>query len=76
MINENDPLSQLTSKIIGCAIKVHKFLGNGFQEKIYQRALYFEMQDQGISFIREKEMQVFYKKREVGTRRVDFFVEK
>jgi GxxExxY protein len=75
MINENYPLSELTSKIIGCAIEVHKFLGNGFQEKIYQRALYLEMQDQVLSFIREKEMQIIYKDREVGTRRVDFFVE-
>lgn len=75
MINENYPLSELTSKIIGCAIEVHKFLGNGFQEKIYQRSLAFEMHDQHLSFHREKEMQVHYKSREVGTRRVDFFVE-
>jgi GxxExxY protein len=75
MINENYPLSELTSKIIGCAIEVHKHLGNGFQEKIYQRSLAFEMQDQSVLFQREKNMLVFYKNREVGTRRVDFFVE-
>ena len=76
MINENYPLSVLTCNIIGCAIEVHKFSGKVFQEKIYQRAQFLEMQDQSFHFIREKEMQVFYKQRQGGTRRVDFFVEK
>lgn len=39
MINENYPLSELTGKIIGCAMEVHRYFGNGFQEVIYQRAL-------------------------------------
>jgi GxxExxY protein len=65
----------LTRKIIGCAMEVHKQLGNGFQEVIYQRALAIEMQLQGISFSREYEMQIQYKGHEIGTRRVDFFVE-
>ncbi len=56
-------------------MEVHKHLGNGFQEVIYQRALAFEMQLQGISFSREHEMKIRYKGEEVGTRRVDFFVE-
>lgn len=45
----------LTRKIIGCAMKVHSSLGNGFQEKIYQRALAIEMKKQGLSFAREKD---------------------
>lgn len=53
---------------------VHSELGNGFQEVIYQRALEIELADQGIEFSREYEMPVFYKKRQVGTRRVDFLV--
>ena len=65
----------LTHKIIGCAMEVHRELGNGFQEVIYQRALAYEMELQGISFIREFVMPVFYKDRQLGTRRVDFFVE-
>jgi GxxExxY protein len=67
--------SELTGKIIGCAMEVHKALGNGFQEVIYQRALAYEMELQGLSFSREFEMPVFYKNLQVGTRRVDFLVE-
>jgi GxxExxY protein len=65
----------ITKKIIGCAMKVHSALGNGFQEVIYQRALAIEMNSQGLSFEREKEMGVFYCGEYIGTRRVDFFVE-
>ena len=56
-------------------MQVHSTLGNGFQEVIYQRALALEMSEQGLSFSREHEMQIFYKGTEIGTRRVDFFVE-
>jgi len=75
MINEEYKYSELTSKIIGCAMKVHGALGNGFQEVIYQRALEIEMRDEGLIFNREYEMPVFYKQQQVGTRRVDFLVE-
>ena len=66
---------ELTKKIIGCAIEVHKRLGNGFQEVIYQRALGIEMQLAGLYFTREMEMPIFYRDTEIGTRRVDFFAE-
>ena len=56
-------------------MQVHKTLGNGFQEVIYQRALAIEMELEGISFKREFEMQIFYRERHVGTRRVDFLAE-
>ncbi len=56
-------------------MEVHRALGNGFQEVIYQRALEIEMSQQGLNFSREHEMQIFYKGFEIGTRRVDFFVE-
>ena len=75
MINEKYKYSELTGKIIGCAMEVHKALGNGFQEVIYQRALAYEMELQGLHFSREFEMPVFYKEIQVGTRRVDFLVE-
>ena len=65
----------ITKRIIGCAMKVHSFLGNGFQEVIYQRALEIEMTLDGLQFEREKEMPVIYKGYNIGTRRVDFFVE-
>lgn len=54
---------------------VHKTLGNGFQEVIYQRALEIEMKEAGISFDREFEMPIFYREQQIGTRRVDFLVE-
>lgn len=75
MINTNYEHSELTGKIIGCAMEVHKALGNGFQEVVYQRALAIEFELQGVSFIREMEMPLSYKNRDIGTRRVDFFVE-
>ncbi len=66
---------ELTHKIIGCAMKVHATLGNGFQEVIYQRALAIEMEKQGLYFKREMEMSIYYDNHDIGTRRVDFFVE-
>lgn len=66
--------SELTGKIIGCAIEVHKFLGSGFQEVVYQRALAYEMEVQGLLFVREYEMLIYYKEKNVGTRRVDFLI--
>ena len=66
----------ITEKIIGCSMKVHAELGNGFQEVIYQRALAIEMKDEGLKFEREFTMPVYYKSHCIGERRVDFFVEK
>ncbi|HKM95068.1 MAG TPA: GxxExxY protein [Prolixibacteraceae bacterium] len=66
---------ELTHKIIGCAMRVHSALGNGFQEVIYQRAMEIEMADNGISFSREYEMPIYFKNQQIGTRRVDFLVE-
>ncbi|MES2647044.1 MAG: GxxExxY protein [Bacteroidota bacterium] len=74
MINEQYKYSELTSKIIGCAMTVHKTLGNGFQEVIYQRALAIEMQFAGIKFSREHDMAIYYRGISIGSRRVDFLV--
>jgi GxxExxY protein len=67
--------TELTGKIIGCAMKVHNTLGNGFQEVIYQRCLALEMEKQDLQFQREMEMPIYYEGVEVGQRRVDFLVE-
>ena len=75
MINEQYKYSELTSKIIGCAMTVHKTLGNGFQEVIYQRALEEEFRLNNLNFRREFEMIIFYKNIPIGKRRVDFLVE-
>jgi GxxExxY protein len=74
-IDPKYPLSEVTGKIIKCAMEVHRILGNGFQEVIYQRALEIEMAAQGLDFTREHEMKIYYKGVDIGTRRVDFFVE-
>jgi len=66
---------EITEKIIGSSMKVHSTLGNGFQEVIYQRALEIEMLDAGLHFSREFNMPIYYKGRQIGERRVDFFVE-
>ncbi len=66
---------ELTRRIIAAAMKVHATLGNGFQEVIYQRALEIEFPYHNLAFEREKEMSLFYRGVEIGTRRVDFFVE-
>src|SRR6185437_3223444 len=66
----------LTHKIIGGAMKVHSTLGTGFQEVIYQRALAIELDKNKLTFARELEMTIFYEGVDIGTRRVDFFVEK
>lgn len=65
----------LTHRIIGCAMKVHRVLGSGFQEVIYQRAMVIEMPAQNLEFAREMEMTIYYESVKIGTRRVDFFVE-
>lgn len=67
--------SDLTRKIIGCAMDVHSTLGNGFQEVIYQRCLEIEFQSRGIQYAREYMMDIRYKGQLVGKRCADFFVE-
>lgn len=63
-----------TAGIIGAAFEVHKELGPGFQEVVYQRALALELQAADIEFTREANVPVFYKDKQVDTRRVDFVV--
>lgn len=75
MIKEEYKYSEITGKIIGCAMRVHSSLGNGFQEVIYQRALEIEMTEALLLFSREHEMPIYYKKQQIGTRRVDFLVD-
>lgn len=67
----------ITEKIIGAAFEVHSFLGNGFQEVIYQRALAHELSLKGLSFQREVSVDIFYKDlpKAIGRRRADFIVE-
>ncbi len=75
MIKNEYKYSELTGRIIGAAMEVHKGLGNGFQELIYQRALNIEFRKLNISAVREVEMPIHYKGENIGTRRVDFLIE-
>ncbi len=77
MTMENLKYADITRRIIGAAFEAHKFLGNGFQEVIYQRALAYEMRLAGLEFVREIEQQIYYKDlpEPIGTRRADFVVE-
>ncbi|MFT3947983.1 MAG: GxxExxY protein [Agriterribacter sp.] len=65
----------LTEKIIGACFRIHNTLGNGFQEVIYQRALALELNALKLEYAREFEMNIYYLDQQIGTRRVDFFVE-
>ena len=67
--------SELTSKIIGCAMEVHRYLGNGFQEVIDQRAIENEFRLPEIRTQREFVTPLFYKNEDIGSLRVNFFVE-
>jgi GxxExxY protein len=67
--------SDITEKIIGCAMKVHRELGSGFQEYIYQRALEIELRKALVKFTREYEMPIYYQGEKIGMRIVDFFVD-
>jgi len=75
MIKGDYKYSDLTEKIIGCSMKVHTFLGNGFPEVIYQRSLAIELEKSGINFKRELEQDIYYDNIKVGTRIVDFLIE-
>ena len=66
----------ITHKIIGCSMEVHRQLGPGFQEYIYHRALEKEFRLQSVSFVSEYEIKIFYKGDQIGLRKVDFLVEK
>lgn len=73
--DERYPMSGLTSRIIACAVEVHKTLGPGFEELFYQRALHKELVAAGLEATREVEIEVEYKGLILGKKRIDFVVE-
>jgi GxxExxY protein len=74
-VNEAYPLSGVTGRIIAAAQEVHRILGPGFEEIIYQRALARELPVYNLTFSREVWMNVHYKGEKVGRKRVDFIIE-
>jgi GxxExxY protein len=68
-------MNALTSRIIGCAIEVHRVLGPGLLESIYETALAIEFDDAGVGYKRQVPIPAFYKGRALGHYRVDLIVE-
>ena len=69
------PLKDITERIISCAIEVHKTLGPGLLESVYEEALECEFELRGIQYERQKGMELKYKGREIGKHRVDYLIE-
>src|SRR6266403_650907 len=67
--------SEITEAIIAAAIAVHRELGPGFLESIYEQALAVEFALRGIAFIRQKPVPLFYRDHQIGEHRLDFLVE-
>ena len=72
---EDYKYSELTGKIIGCAMKVHRVIGLGFPEVIYQRCLLIELRKAGMVCETEVEKDIFYEGIKVGARRLDLIVD-
>jgi len=68
-------LNEITERIIGCAIKVHKSLGPGLLEAIYESALCVELDEASMAFERQKTLPVIYKDRPIGEYRIDLLIE-
>jgi GxxExxY protein len=67
--------SETTDTIIAAAIAVHRELGPGFLEPIYEQALAVEFALRGIAFIRQKPIPLFYRDHQIGEHRLDFLIE-
>lgn len=67
--------SDLTGKVIGCAMKIHRHLGQGFPEIIYKRCLIIELKKLDINYLCEEERVIYYEGESVGKRRLDLLIE-
>ncbi len=72
--NLDDEYNRLSHAIIGAAIEVHRSLGPGFLESVYEEALCIELQLRGIAFVRQFEVSIGYKGHTIGSGRVDVLV--
>lgn len=70
-----DDLNRLTERIIGCGIEVHRHLGPGLLEAVYEEALCIEFQESGIEYKRQLPFPILYKNRALGEYRLDLLVE-
>lgn len=67
--------NEVTQKIIGCAMKVHSKMKNGYVETVYHKCLAIELKKAGLKFQQEVDVPIYYDETIVGRRRVDFIVE-
>lgn len=72
---EIEALNPITERIIGCAIEVHRNLGAGLLEPIYESAMCIELSDKQLSYVRQPTFAVTYKGRQIGEHRADLIVE-
>ncbi len=70
-----DELNRITEKIIGCAIEVHRNLGPGLLESVYEKAMAIEFKEYGLNFEKQKELNITYKDHPIGRFKMDFPVE-
>jgi GxxExxY protein len=73
-VKDEYPLSDVTARIIAVAKEVHRTLGPGFEEVFYQRAMAMELPGYNLEFTREVWIEVYYKGRKLGRKRVDFVI--
>ena len=71
-----EELNKLSQKIIGCAIEVHRRLGPGLLESIYEKALCIELAFAGLKFERQKILSIKYRGKPLGEFKIDILVEK
>ncbi|MFZ0827034.1 MAG: GxxExxY protein [Verrucomicrobiia bacterium] len=74
LIEPNQKADELAHAVIGAAIEVHRQLGPGFLESLYEEALCAELEDRRIDVERQKEVSVLYKSRQIGHQRIDLLV--
>jgi GxxExxY protein len=73
-VKESEALKELTERIIGCAIEVHRQLGPGLLEQTYEAALCIELRNAGLHFVRQPIFPVLYKGQTIGEYRLDLIV--
>lgn len=73
-VTEIGQINALTQKIIGCAIEVHRALGPGLLESIYESAMCIELDDERSSYSTQTRLPVYYKGRALGEYRIDLIV--
>lgn len=74
-MNDLGTLNKITEKIIGCAIEVHRNLGPGLLESIYEKALCVELDEKRIKYQRQLNVPIIYKQRSLGEYRLDLLIE-